>query len=665
MKAKYLFTSLVAVCALAIGCTKTYPTQLDEIQLSQSTVGLTASKASSVDVTVTATDAWTIETEIPSWLKVSPTSGTAGTTKVTISSTGATAACNKVTLTISCAGKTQYLIIQQGVPEVKEVTCKEVLEGSDGATYKVTGLVSSIAESATYGNWYITDDTGTVYIYGTKNSDGETKKGAVKSYGLEVGDQVTVEGPRTTYNGTIELVDVTVIKIVKSLVKICNESVLLDAPKEGKVVDLNVIAKGGDLKIKSYDDFGDEVDWVSVRNIDVKKAAKSADPDTTVIKIVIAPNVDDVREASLEVTSGSSTVAVPVTQKSGLAAYKLPFTQTFDTSFGPFEVVDVYNPDEITVFSIDTKYQVAKASAYISGTNHESVVALTSPMIDLDQATTASLTFEHAYRYGSNKYEEMTLEVSKDNGTTWNPILIPDYGPADKSFTMTSNTVSLTPFVGNLIMFRFRYSSHTTGCSTWEIKNVSVTADEAVVKNIAQLNSLASAAAEREFTANLDNATVSYVSGNNAFLQDATGGIQLYMKNHGLNAGDVLKGEISGKIKLYAGYAELTSIDVTKAEKTTGEVVVPELDFATLQLSYLRYQNCLCKISGDVTLNVTLDSKTRDGIFTQGEISFAARLQDKNQTINAGTGALTCIPSRYNENLQIGIWEAGHFTPAN
>ena len=37
---------------------------------------------------------------------------------------------------------------------------------------------------------------------------------------MEVGDIVTVEGPKTVYNGTVELVDVTVINIQKSLVKV-------------------------------------------------------------------------------------------------------------------------------------------------------------------------------------------------------------------------------------------------------------------------------------------------------------------------------------------------------------------------------------------------------------------------------------------------------------
>ena len=46
------------------------------------------------------------------------------------------------------------------------------------------------------------------------------------SLGIEVGDIVTVEGPKTTYNGTVELVNVTVINIEKSLIKV--DSLMVD-----------------------------------------------------------------------------------------------------------------------------------------------------------------------------------------------------------------------------------------------------------------------------------------------------------------------------------------------------------------------------------------------------------------------------------------------------
>ena len=58
-------------------------------------------------------------------------------------------------------------------------------------------------------------------FYGTFNSKGQYPKdadGGWASFGIEVGDKVTVEGPKSVYQGTVELVDASIIKIEKSLI---------------------------------------------------------------------------------------------------------------------------------------------------------------------------------------------------------------------------------------------------------------------------------------------------------------------------------------------------------------------------------------------------------------------------------------------------------------
>lgn len=96
--------------------------------------------------------------------------------------------------------------------EVTTATCAEILAGTDGTVYRVTGKCVEIANT-TYGNWYLEDATGKVYIYGTLDAEGNTKNFA--SLGIEVGDEITVEGPRKTYKEAVELVDVKVIAIKK------------------------------------------------------------------------------------------------------------------------------------------------------------------------------------------------------------------------------------------------------------------------------------------------------------------------------------------------------------------------------------------------------------------------------------------------------------------
>jgi hypothetical protein len=84
------------------------------------------------------------------------------------------------------------------------------------------------------------------------------------SLGLEVGDEVTVAGPKTTYGSTVELVDVTVITINKSLIKV--DTIECDTiSKYGGVATANVTCKGEGV---SVDIPADAQDWLSIASIE-------------------------------------------------------------------------------------------------------------------------------------------------------------------------------------------------------------------------------------------------------------------------------------------------------------------------------------------------------------------------------------------------------------
>ena len=101
-------------------------------------------------------------------------------------------------------------------PQVTTATCAEVLAGTDGTVYRVTGKCVEIANTI-YGNWYLEDATGKLYIYGTLDKEGNAgKNNSIDVWGIEVGDELTVEGERTTYKETVELKNVKVIEIKKA-----------------------------------------------------------------------------------------------------------------------------------------------------------------------------------------------------------------------------------------------------------------------------------------------------------------------------------------------------------------------------------------------------------------------------------------------------------------
>lgn len=216
MKLKY-FISFFALVALLSSCSDDDSmTLLDEIKVSSSYVGIDVDGGSNT-ITLNAKEAWSFDAEeIPAWLTVSPMNGGAGETKVTFTAPS-TMDGRTAVLHVSCADKSQTINVIQGLAVVSPATCAEVNAGPESKTYRVTGTVKSIVNT-TYGNWYIEDETGEVYIYGTLDAKGNEKN--FSSWGMEVGDIVTIEGPKSVYNGTVELVNVTVINIQKSLVKV-------------------------------------------------------------------------------------------------------------------------------------------------------------------------------------------------------------------------------------------------------------------------------------------------------------------------------------------------------------------------------------------------------------------------------------------------------------
>lgn len=225
MKLKYIIASFVAAAALLVGCTVEEPvSKLVGLEVSEDYVSVAAESQTSATITVTADGSWTASVKGGDWLSVSPANGSGGQTTMTISAADASAA-RKAAVYIVMGDKTKIVTVSQLAPQgvdVEPSTCAEVYAG-ENITYRVTGTVTTIANTS-YGNWYLNDGTvegDGLYIYGTFNSKGQYPKdadGGWASFGIEVGDKVTVEGPKSVYQGTVELVDASIIKIEKSLI---------------------------------------------------------------------------------------------------------------------------------------------------------------------------------------------------------------------------------------------------------------------------------------------------------------------------------------------------------------------------------------------------------------------------------------------------------------
>ena len=97
-------------------------------------------------------------------------------------------------------------------PGVVKATVADFLAAAEDSTiYELTGEITSVTNT-TYGNFYLKDATGEVLIYGLCSPSGEQKYWAES--GAKVGDTITVQTVRTSYNGTPQGKDAIFVSLV-------------------------------------------------------------------------------------------------------------------------------------------------------------------------------------------------------------------------------------------------------------------------------------------------------------------------------------------------------------------------------------------------------------------------------------------------------------------
>lgn len=318
MKFKSILTLIFSTLLLA-GCSEDQVLgTFDDLNLSTTYISIPA-EGGDVQVTLTAPEAWEFSTEkgfvMPDWIAVSQTSGEAGKTEL-IFSAEASNSGREAEMKIISGAKSLFLKVRQGDMTASTATCKEVNEAPDGKSFVVSGTITKIVNTE-YGNWYMTDGTAELYIYGTLDADGKTKN--FLSLGIEVGDKVTIEGPKSSYKGDPQMVDVTVKNIVKALLKVVTPSV--EISKEGGVLEVKLASKG---KGAFYEISEECQEWISYENAEyISGVASKLEPnpaDTVVYTFNIAPNIASAREGSISFFANEGEpIPYTFTQAGGIA----------------------------------------------------------------------------------------------------------------------------------------------------------------------------------------------------------------------------------------------------------------------------------------------------------------------------------------------------------
>lgn len=318
MKFKSILTLIFSTLLLA-GCSEDQVLgTFGDLNLSTTHISIPA-EGGDVKVTLNAGEAWEFSTEkdfaIPEWITVSQTSGEAGKTELTFSAEASDAG-REAELKIVSGTKSQFLKVRQGEMTASKATCKEVNEAPDGKSFVVSGTITKIVNT-TYGNWYMTDGTAELYIYGTLDAEGKTKN--FTSLGLEVGDKVTIEGPKSSYNGDPQMVNVTVLDIEKALLKIVSETT--EVSKDGGQLEVVLATKGKGAFFSVADECQDWISYSDAEYIDGVPSKLEPNPaDTIVYTFDIAPNDGSAREGSISFFANEGEpIPYTFTQAGGIA----------------------------------------------------------------------------------------------------------------------------------------------------------------------------------------------------------------------------------------------------------------------------------------------------------------------------------------------------------
>lgn len=302
MKLKYIIASLLAGVTLFSACEKEADHYLTEVKVDKSFVGF-PKEGGSQTIVITATADWTIEISEAdaAWLSASPASGTAGQANVTLTALAGEDG-HKSSINILCAGQKQIINVTQEAGEKQETPITSIADAiaAGAGSFRLQGVVTKIANTD-YGNFYIEDETGSIYIYGVKDAKGYPKDDASgwKRFGIEAGDKVVVEGPFKLYGETPELVDAEVISVTKSLIDV--EAFSFEKlPAIDTTFSLVVRAKESPLLVSS------DAEWLQVAGVNADGSYKlHADENAKTAE----------RTANITIQGPTALKTVAITQK--------------------------------------------------------------------------------------------------------------------------------------------------------------------------------------------------------------------------------------------------------------------------------------------------------------------------------------------------------------
>lgn len=164
----------------------------------------------------------------------------------------------------------------------------------------------------------------------------------------------------------------------------------------------------------------------------------------------------------------------------------------------------------------------------------------------------------------------------------------------------------------------------------------------------------------KEYIVSLNNAVVTKVSGNNAFIEENETGIQYFKYNNDFKEGQVINGTATVKGFMYNNWAELISIEGDITITDGGAVAPTEVTLEELTNNYDKYESRLVKVTA---AEVTSAFSNRNGEISQNGTTLAVRAADESISMTLGeTIDIIGVAGIYYDEKQLNVFSQDDIT---
>ena len=493
MKIKSLFWGSLALLGLAVSCQEPVNSEPAVILTSDAVVNVGAEGADAVAVTFTSATAWELRgLDDCDWLVADKLNGkgSADEQKLTLSISPNPEGNREVSFTIyaSPLAKKTVTVKQAGEKGdgVADITIAEFLElKSTTQSYRLGGVIGDIARSTSYYGFTLKDETGEVSCPFPANWDSY-------SAALHTGDRVIVEGVYSYYES-------------KNQDQVKNANILSHTPADASsVTSLTVsefLAKAD--KFSRYRltgtvsgtvnatycsfDLKDETGTVKVYTVNNASEWGS--------KIAVGGKVTLVGAYTLYTNSNTGSTTPEVVDadiesfeggSSETPAGDAIYSESFASGQGDWTIENKNLPEGLSaVWAYNEQYKCMLASGYSNNENFDSESWLISPVIDLAGQASAYLEFDQAVNFFSDiatAKKQAVVKIREENGS-WTDLNIPQYPTALSWTFLNSGSIDIKAYAGKKIQIAFAYTSTSAKAGSWEVNNVKIVKEAAVVES--------------------------------------------------------------------------------------------------------------------------------------------------------------------------------------